>query len=390
MSEDLRWAEWGGVRVYERDIWDAPHLFEGRPVLYKVRGFTTLGSAPPDVALVAWGGDMGTSRYLTVSIETLVSAWVLHKREPEATVLGGFSKDATDEVVDDAPRDTGLFDIGASWAFQPNGELMIYEVVEHIELEDSRVRLECEGARLTRPRQHLLDDPAWTPWNPFVHNRARITAEELGDTSSPPLKPWKDSPEYGADFDPEGPAGVKHDDEKAARYDLIPIEPLRKLAEVYGIGAAKYGDRNWERGLAFHRLHRALIGHALAWWGGERDDPDDGQHHLASVAWNALALMELENTHPELDDRPIGDRRRAVRAGDGPAPGAGEHPSGGARAEGSGSSTAGDHPGDGNDDDDPTPIPGDCKSVVEIAYRAMEEGHLSFEEFIAECRAVGR
>jgi hypothetical protein len=34
-----------------------------------------------------------------------------------------------------------------------------------------------------------------------------------------------------------------------------------------------------------------------------RNDPEDGQHHLASVAWCAMALIELEETHPELDDR---------------------------------------------------------------------------------------
>ena len=95
-------------------------------------------------------------------------------------------------------------------------------------------------------------------------------------------------------------------DEGKLRYDLIPVVPLRRLAEVFTIGAQKYGDRNWEKGLVFGRVSAALDRHHQAWKGGENLDPDNGQHHLASVAWCALVLMELEDTWPELDDRPDG------------------------------------------------------------------------------------
>lgn len=98
-------------------------------------------------------------------------------------------------------------------------------------------------------------------------------------------------------------SGIKHDTRKL-RYDLIPAYPLAKVAEVYTLGAAKYADRNWERGLQWGRVFAALQRHAWAWWAGEREDSEDGQHHLASVVWCALALMEYEQTHPELDDRP--------------------------------------------------------------------------------------
>jgi len=88
------------------------------------------------------------------------------------------------------------------------------------------------------------------------------------------------------------------------RFELIPATPLFELARVFTLGAAKYGDRNWERGLAFGRLFSAMMRHAWAWWRGERLDPEDGQHHLSAVAWAALCLMELEQTRPEFDDRP--------------------------------------------------------------------------------------
>jgi len=96
--------------------------------------------------------------------------------------------------------------------------------------------------------------------------------------------------------------GIKYDNGKE-RYDLIPIEPLRKLAEVYTIGAYKYTDRNWEKGIDWGRLYAAMMRHANAWWGGETIDKEDKQHHLASVVWCAFTLMEYERTHPEFDPR---------------------------------------------------------------------------------------
>lgn len=98
--------------------------------------------------------------------------------------------------------------------------------------------------------------------------------------------------------------GTKFDDGKL-RYDLIPPRPLQELARVYTIGARKYDDRNWEKGIKWGRIFAAMMRHAWAWMIGERWDPVDGQHHLASVAWCAFALMEFESTHPELDDRSL-------------------------------------------------------------------------------------
>jgi len=98
--------------------------------------------------------------------------------------------------------------------------------------------------------------------------------------------------------------GRKNDDGKL-RYDLISTVGLRRLAEAYTIGANKpgYGDNNWRKGLRWGRLFASLMRHAWAWWTGERDDPADGQHHLASVAWIAFALMEYEECGIGEDDR---------------------------------------------------------------------------------------
>ena len=97
----------------------------------------------------------------------------------------------------------------------------------------------------------------------------------------------------------------RKDDTNKLRWDLLP-RSTEEVIFVYTQGAAKYNDRNWEKGLSWHRVFRAMITHAFLWWWGEQRH-ERGMHHLGSVAWCALALMEYERTHPELDDRPYKD-----------------------------------------------------------------------------------
>jgi hypothetical protein len=96
----------------------------------------------------------------------------------------------------------------------------------------------------------------------------------------------------------------RKDDTGKARYDLIPGDALDALAAVYSLGAAKYESRNWERGMRWGRVFAAMMRHAWAWWRGERNDPTDGQHHLASVAWCAFALLAYDLRGIGADDRP--------------------------------------------------------------------------------------
>lgn len=92
--------------------------------------------------------------------------------------------------------------------------------------------------------------------------------------------------------------------QKLARFDLLPTGPLWEVAELYGVGARKYAERNWERGYNWSLSYGALQRHVNLFWSGESYDKETKKHHLASVIFHALALMEFENTHPELDDRP--------------------------------------------------------------------------------------
>lgn len=92
---------------------------------------------------------------------------------------------------------------------------------------------------------------------------------------------------------------------KLARYDLIPPIALLALAEHYGKGAAKYSDRNWERGYDWNLSFAALNRHLWAWWNGEDIDEETGSNHLDAVMFHAVALRTFTETHPELDNRPV-------------------------------------------------------------------------------------
>lgn len=81
------------------------------------------------------------------------------------------------------------------------------------------------------------------------------------------------------------------------RYDLIPVQSLKRLADLYARGAIKYDDNNWQKGQPYSRAYASLFRHVIAWREGDRSED-----HLAAVAWNAFALMWYEENKPELDD----------------------------------------------------------------------------------------
>ncbi len=73
------------------------------------------------------------------------------------------------------------------------------------------------------------------------------------------------------------------------RYDLISPIALKRLAKHYENGAAKYGDRNWEKGQPLSSYMDSLIRHAYAYMAGDRSED-----HAAAIAWNAFAVMHTE------------------------------------------------------------------------------------------------
>lgn len=92
--------------------------------------------------------------------------------------------------------------------------------------------------------------------------------------------------------------------QKLARFDLIPGDALRAVAEHYGRGAAKYReDRNWERGYNWSLSFAAMQRHLWAWWQGE-DLDEEGNAHVVAALWHALALTSFTLREAGTDDRP--------------------------------------------------------------------------------------
>lgn len=81
------------------------------------------------------------------------------------------------------------------------------------------------------------------------------------------------------------------------RYDLIPVGPLTRLADLYARGAEKYDDWNWAKGQPMSRVYASLLRHIFAWRSGERTED-----HLAAVIWGCMSLMYFEDNKPEMDD----------------------------------------------------------------------------------------
>lgn len=91
---------------------------------------------------------------------------------------------------------------------------------------------------------------------------------------------------------------------KLEEYSLIPVGPLAEVARVYGLGAKKYANRNWEKSYPWSLSFSAMQRHIQKFWSGESYDEESGQHHLAHAVFHCLAMMEWETQHPETDDRP--------------------------------------------------------------------------------------
>lgn len=89
---------------------------------------------------------------------------------------------------------------------------------------------------------------------------------------------------------------------KIQRFDLIPPEFTWALAKLYGEGAKKYAERNWERGYVWGLSLAALHRHLNQWQRGETHDPETGAHHLMSVAWHVATLHHFEMFKKGTDD----------------------------------------------------------------------------------------
>jgi len=71
------------------------------------------------------------------------------------------------------------------------------------------------------------------------------------------------------------------------RWDLIPIEGLLRIARQMERGAAKYSERNWEKGMPLSRFVDSAMHHVIKHLVGYDDEP-----HLDAAIWNLMCLAE--------------------------------------------------------------------------------------------------
>ena len=102
---------------------------------------------------------------------------------------------------------------------------------------------------------------------------------------------------------------------KLARYDLMPVDALRELAEHYGKGEKKYpteaGIPNFRKGYDISLSYAALQRHANQFWGGEDIDAETGSNHMIAAAWHALYIVQTMHDYGDrFDDRLTTSRRK--------------------------------------------------------------------------------
>lgn len=89
------------------------------------------------------------------------------------------------------------------------------------------------------------------------------------------------------------------------RWDLLPLDLIEKIVEVYHFGSLKYAPHSWkdlENGE--ERYRAALMRHLTAHFKGELRDEESGLLHAAHMAWNAIAMLHFAiKTEVQLKNR---------------------------------------------------------------------------------------
>lgn len=82
-----------------------------------------------------------------------------------------------------------------------------------------------------------------------------------------------------------------------ARWDLMfdNDSGMRRLAETYGDGFAKYGACTWMKGFPKSVLIAHALDHIAKYKMG-----DESEDHLAHAAWNLLTMCWMEEHKPEM------------------------------------------------------------------------------------------
>ncbi len=89
------------------------------------------------------------------------------------------------------------------------------------------------------------------------------------------------------------------------RFDLVPPEAIRYLAERFTLGAQKYGDTNWKQNMPIRVLFQHGIGHINRLMSMDFAE-DTAKGHIGAILWMGAALAwyhehDEEGFHEQLE-----------------------------------------------------------------------------------------
>ena len=76
------------------------------------------------------------------------------------------------------------------------------------------------------------------------------------------------------------------------RWDLLPLDLIEKIVEVYHFGAQKYAPNTWKQlENGEQRYKAALLRHLVEHDKGNLRDNESGLLHAQHMCWNAIAML---------------------------------------------------------------------------------------------------
>lgn len=87
------------------------------------------------------------------------------------------------------------------------------------------------------------------------------------------------------------------------RWDLLPLNLIEKVVEIYTFGAEKYGANTWQNlEDGYNRYKAAMFRHLMEFEKGNVVDDDSGKEHLAHCCWNILAMLHFSEKDQKYKD----------------------------------------------------------------------------------------
>ena len=86
-----------------------------------------------------------------------------------------------------------------------------------------------------------------------------------------------------------GTGAVRDMSHDKMRPDLFSPFAEERVGNWLMLGARRYAERNWEKGMPFSRCWASLCRHKTKWQQGQRDED-----HLAAIVFNAMAILHFE------------------------------------------------------------------------------------------------